>query len=274
MNRQTLTLTAKEPWLNKDYPKLAAWLDERKDLISKLLEISKLKKCRLPIPLDRQQVSHSSNPCRHMDGWTHLLVRCANNDAAEGRRDAAIAKYLCVLQMSDHLGQQPVLSYFNNGLAQELLALNAMNTFVAKTDLTDHQLRVLEAALPPADDNWRNHSRKMVRVQRLLGQQGRPPLTNWRRYWEHRKLARKIDAGAFENTHNLYLINLLQRRRAYILIALRRYKNKTGQWPRSLDLIEPQFSEETLTDPRSDGPFVYEVTSEGFKLHSESLTER
>jgi len=95
VDRQTLSLTREKPWSSKDYPKLAAWLDERQDLISKLLDISRMEKCRLAIPSERQQEHYFTNPVRQMRGWVSLLVRSANMDAGEGRIDAAIEKYAC-----------------------------------------------------------------------------------------------------------------------------------------------------------------------------------
>jgi len=52
----------------------------------------------------------------------------------------------------------------------------------------------------------------------------------------------------------------------YILIALRRYKNKTGLWPQNLDRIKPSLSKETLTDPVNNKLFIYELTGEDFTL--------
>jgi hypothetical protein len=270
MDRQALTLTAEKPWLSKDYPKLAAWLNERKDLIGKLLEISKLEKCRIPIPLDRRQTSHFSNPVRHMSGWAYLLIRSANNDAAEDRIDAAIEKYACILRMSCHLYQQPVLAFYNQGVANESLVLDVLKEFVTKNELKDKQLTAIKAVLLSPENMWTQDSKKAYKIQRLIQRKERPKLTlrDWRTYWEHRRLTNKSDKYLLDVTDKLHVGTLAKRRTVHILIALRQFKNKTGRWPWSLDLIEPQLSEETLTDPRSDVRFLYEVTSDGFRLHS------
>ncbi|MBL7186205.1 MAG: hypothetical protein ISS70_07745 [Phycisphaerae bacterium] len=267
VDRQALRLTVEKPWLSQDYPRLSAWLDERQDLISKLLDISKMEKCRLPIPLDRQQVSYFANPVRQMRGWAYMLVRSANMDAAEVRIDAAIEKYACVLQMGSHLRQQPVLDYYNNGVANESLVLDAMKEFVTRTQLTEKQLAAIEAALLPAEDKWKKHLRIMLKVQRLLERRGRPRLTDWRRYWAYRKATSKSDDSALSTTRGFHLRTLANRRNVHILIALRRFKNETGHWPQSLNLIEPSLSTEMLTDPRDNTPFVYELTGEDFRLH-------
>ena len=267
VDRRALTLTVKKPWLRKDYPKLAAWLDEHQDLISKLLDISRMEECRLTIS-DRREMSYSSNPIGYMCGWTYMLVRSANNDVAEGRIDAAIEKYACVLQMGVYLCQQPILHYYNKGVANESLALDVMKELISEAELTERQLTVIEAALPSAENNWKKHSGTRAKVQGLLGRRGRPKLTDWRRYWEYRKRMSKMDDNSLERTRNLHLHALANRRSAHILIALRRFKNKTGHWPQSLHRIEPLLSTETLTDPRDNAPFVYELTGEDFRLGS------
>ncbi len=279
VDRQTRKLTSEKPWSSKDFPKLAAWLDERQDLLSKLLDISKMEKCRFLILSDIQRASYVNNPVRQMGGWVSLLVRSANMDAGEGRIDAAIEKYACVLQMGSHLRQQPVVSYYEFGVGTELMALIRMEELVNQTELTEMQLTAIEAALLPAQNEWKHHSKIMVKVQRLFEQKliertRRPRIIEWRRYWAYRratsksKASSKSDGHLLQRTHRYHISTLTKRRRMLILIALRRFKTKTGHWPRSLGRIEPPLSKETLTDPRNNTPFIYELTGDDFELHS------
>jgi hypothetical protein len=53
-----------------------------------------------------------------------------------------------------------------------------------------------------------------------------------------------------------------------ILIALRRYRNKNGQWPESLDPIKDLVPGEILVNPINGGSFVYKLTEENFTLYS------
>ena len=274
VNNKALVLTAKEPWQGKDYPKLAAWIDERQVLISKLIDISRMEKCRLPIPLNNRQRSYFTNPIRHMHGWTSLLVRSANKDVGEGRIDAAIEKYACILRMATHQRQQPTLGSYYSGAVRQDQYVALVRRLITQRALTDEQLLLIEAALLSVEDDWKMHLRLMLKVQSLIERRGRPKITDWRRYWDYRKRNNKANADALERTLRYHLRALANRREMHILIALHRFKNKTGNWPRNFDQIEPPLSKETLTDPRSDAPFVYEVTSEGFRLYSGSLTER
>jgi hypothetical protein len=273
VDKQALTLTREEPWHSNDYPKLAAWLHERQDLISKLLEISKMEKCRLPIPLDRQKMDHFTNPVRQMHGWAYLLIRSGNMDAGEGRIDAATEKYICILRMGAHLCQQPVLFYYNNGVATESLALQCLEKLITQTELSDKQLAAIEAVLLPAENKWKQDLKIMVKVQRLLQnkQRRRFRIVDWRRYWEYWKVISKSDDYSLDATHRSYFYTLANRCRMYILIALRRYKNQTGHWPESLDRIKPPLSMEILTDPVNNKLFIYELTGENFRLSDRGI---
>ena len=69
-------------------------------------------------------------------------------------------------------------------------------------------------------------------------------------------------------SETIYYRLLTGRRGNYILIALRQYKNETGRWPESLEVIRASLSDEILTDPHNGGSFLYEVTEGGFRLMS------
>ena len=53
-----------------------------------------------------------------------------------------------------------------------------------------------------------------------------------------------------------------------IIIALRRYKNKHGSWPESLDDVKSLAPAEIFVDPVNGGSFVYRLTDESFLLYS------
>lgn len=74
--------------------------------------------------------------------------------------------------------------------------------------------------------------------------------------------------SAYYGIHNMYLQNITQQRGSSLIIALRRYKNRNGNWPQSLDDIRPSAPEEIFVDPLNGGPFVYKLTDAGFTLYS------
>lgn len=82
----------------------------------------------------------------------------------------------------------------------------------------------------------------------------------------------KLMAGMLEESfysiRDLYVLNIVEQRSAGVIIALRRYRNKTGQWPEKLDDIKPAAPSEILVDPINGGSFVYKLTDENFTLYS------
>lgn len=68
--------------------------------------------------------------------------------------------------------------------------------------------------------------------------------------------------------HDLYFRTIAEQRGAGVLIALRRYKNKTGQWPQKLDEVKSLAPAEIFVDPINGGSFVYKLTEENFTLYS------
>jgi len=261
-NRETYELTRCEPWLSKDHPELADWLEEQQGTTSQLLEASKIEKCRFPISIDPQEMANKMRRLSAMRPWARLLVWAGNNDMAEGRVDAGLEKYLCPVQMGKHLGQQPVLVDYVTGLAVEGLGLRAIGCFIVEGDATETHLKGLEAALPQTKDNWSKDSSILREVERLRSKIRYSPLRRLVLFWRYR------DTKTFERIHEIYARLLTNRRGNRILIALRRYKTKTGHWPKSLDEIQSSLSEEILTDPFSSGSFVYKLTDDSFKLYS------
>ncbi|OHB63972.1 MAG: hypothetical protein A2Y77_10250 [Planctomycetes bacterium RBG_13_62_9] len=92
--------TLYEPWLSKDHPESAAWVKEHQFIIDRLLEAARLEKCRFPLIIDVADTSQMDR-MKTMRQWGFLLSIAANNDTAEGRDDAAITKWQCLLKMGN-----------------------------------------------------------------------------------------------------------------------------------------------------------------------------
>jgi hypothetical protein len=72
----------------------------------------------------------------------------------------------------------------------------------------------------------------------------------------------------YYSIHHTYLRTLAQQRGSRLIVALRGYKNKNGNWPQSLDDIETSAPEEIFVDPVNGGSFIYKLTDENFTLYS------
>jgi hypothetical protein len=259
-------LTRYEPWLSKDYPELAEWLKEQQDTLSILLQASKKEKCRFPLIIDVQQMSVRLDRLSAIRRWAFLLIRSANNDIAEGRIDDALEKYLCLNQMANHLSQQPVWVDLLFGIAVNSISRQGMRNLIVEGNLTEGHLRTIEAALPQTKENWAEISSKIIEFETLY-QRKNVSFFGRVRYWRLWRWT-SVNKDSLERIQESYLRQLADRRGNRILIALRRYKDKNGRWPESLDVIQSSLQAEIFVDPFNNGPFVYKLTSDSFKLYS------
>jgi hypothetical protein len=253
----------RQPWLSKDYPEGAEWLKGMQETISTLLEASKKEKCRFPLT-GPKQIEVQMDRISAMRRWTRLLISAANNDIAEGRIDAGIQKYRSVIKMANHLCQQPVLLDYLVGGACEDLALSCMKTFILEGDVSEKHLKTIEAAIPQTQDNWAEVSSKIIEFESLFQRKNYNLFDRLKLGWQGMRVEDNI-----ERMQDGYLRRQLWRRRgSRILIALRRYRNKNGRWPETLDGVKNLVPEEILVDPISGGSFVYKLAEENFTLYS------
>jgi hypothetical protein len=255
-------VTGLEPWSSKNYPEFAEWLKDRQDTISTLLEASKKEECRFSIITDFQQMQSRMEQIRAMNRFSILLSHAANNDIAEDRIDAFIQKYHCLIQMANHLCQQPVALDFLFGTFVDSSALDGMRNLIVEGNLTEEHLRAIEAALPHTKDNWTEISSKIIEFETLYQRKNIGLLDRLKYGWWMRV------EDSIERMQERYLRQLANRRSNRIFIALRRYRNKNGRWPQTFDDINNLVPAEILVDPINGGSFVYKLTEENFTFYS------
>jgi len=260
---ETDNITARGPWLSRDHPELAQWIKERQDLVAKLLEASKKNECRFAITGFPERFGARIDRLSTMKQWARLLVRAANNDIAEDQIAAGIKKYICLVEMGRHLQQQPVMIDYLVGLAIEGLASGRIRSFIVEGPSAEIHLKAIEVGLPTTKNDWNNYSENMLKVEQLYARREPNFFLRMKYLWRNIE-----DSPEFNRIHEIYLRVLSDRRGSRILIALKRYKNKTGNWPQSLDEIKSSLRVEVLTDPRNNGAFVYKLTEDSFELYS------
>ncbi len=155
------------PWLSKDHPKTAEWLKGHQKTIDTLIEISGMEKCRFLIPVGPASLAQYMKRLPKIRRITFLLISAANNDIAEGRIDAALEKYLCVIQMANHLYQQPVIISFLVGFAIEHMALERLNRFVIESQPSGKQLRLIANSIKGPKNNWGPDWQKILDFEKL-----------------------------------------------------------------------------------------------------------
>jgi hypothetical protein len=253
-----------EPWVDSEHPQLAAKLKTHSKFIQTLLDISEMRQARFPVYPDPDFCSFMLADMRRV---TFILSSAAANDVSEGRIDAAYSKYQCQLKLAHHLEQQLATYYRLVGIAIEAVAFGNIRRAVMRDEITPEQLKSLETILeiPRSPDDV--DAETAARVDRLIRDKELSQMSipvRLRRWWFGRKELREQ-----ERRQNLVHLRLEASQRAIrILIALRRYKQKIGVWPETLEQIEPKLPEQMLIDPQNKGHFVYKRAGDDFVFYS------
>ena len=374
-DNERIKIPIREPWLSKDHPELAEWLRQHQTTITTLTKASKFEKCQFPISLDTKPNSKWMKRLSATRRLAFLLVTAANNDIAEQHVEKYVQKNIALLQMGNHLCQQPTTIDWLVGTAIRALALNQFNRFIITNDPEEGHLREIEEALGNVKYNWSSDLITILEYDKLstkrsfakyyeINEKGKIKLSRdpwaqarvrWKQqletneiedqqtrqalesyvylsYWQKKlikaktillwlylpssleKSAQFIDTiyqnyyemlepdfdwanqgreipttsqfefrinryRAFEllaglsrksyyRIHEIHLRANTGTRASKLIIALRRYKNKNGNWPESLDEIKLFTLEEIFVDPISRSSFMYKFTDDNFKLYS------
>jgi hypothetical protein len=251
----------REPWTDDEYPEEAAAIDKHRALIQKWLDVTQIDKARFSVdPSSRLGFLRAA-------GGIHAAIRVftwvAANDLAEGRLDAACDKYRRQMQVVRHILQNPSNRAKREGRLHERTVCRNIRMAAMHDEITPDYLGTLESILEIPMDRGDEFGEITARVDRLLDVRDRSKMSMVERLkhlWYGSKKRRERE----ESWQEMRLSAEANRRATIVLIALRRHKERTGAWPKSLKQIEPKLPAEMLIDPRSDGPFAYRLSGDGF----------
>ncbi len=156
------------PWLSKDHPEMAEWIEKQEAIIAELIEASKREKCMFPIAADPFGLSCSMGRMPLMRKWACLLLAAGNNDIAEGRIDEGLEKYIAVLRMGRHLCQQPEVIGVLVAVAVDGLALEQVNRLAVAGAVKEEHLRVIDNVLADIKHDWRADFPRFLEYDKLL----------------------------------------------------------------------------------------------------------
>jgi hypothetical protein len=76
------------------------------------------------------------------------------------------------------------------------------------------------------------------------------------------------DKDIYYRIHDMYQQRTAENRAAQLIVGLRRYKNRNGRWPETLEHIRSLAPAEAFVDPSNGGAFVYRLRADGFIIYS------
>ncbi len=257
------------PWRSAECPELKQWLDTHRKRIGRLQEAARKPSCYFPVSPTSGRMNLLDVPLGVLKQNILLLRYAANNDFGEGDIDGGLAKCDSLLSIGRHFCAQPGAYCLLSGVACETIALNRLVEFVVEDSPTDRQLQDFAVCCQNLDDRWESLRRDINHVRGVFAGllKDQRPIRFRVTMWYGR--IRRNDKGWLEDrTGELYHRMLSERRGLRILIEMRRVKDRTGQWPKSLDEIAPLLPPEALIDPSGNGPYAYRLAEHGFSLYS------
>jgi hypothetical protein len=160
--------TRREPWTSEDYPEVAEWLGKEEGTITKLMEASRLEKCRFKMSPDLTFFDEHTPILAEMRKWAYLLVRAGNNDIGEDRINEGLEKYMAVLKMAGHQYQQPTMVDMLVGIGLEALAIMQFNRFIVEGAATEAYLGNIEDAVSEVRFDWDRDFGKIIEWEKLM----------------------------------------------------------------------------------------------------------
>ena len=89
-----------------------------------------------------------------MRDWARLLIRTGSNNIGDGDIEDGIKKYVTVLQMAEHLYQQPSMLELLTAIAIEALGRSQIIRVLVLGDAVDERLSFLDKSLSEIHRNW------------------------------------------------------------------------------------------------------------------------
>jgi len=260
---------ALHPWKSVEHPELKSWLDTHRDRIERMLEAAHKPACRFPLSPGPGQMGLFDVSLRAFRQNVLLLCAAAGNDLGEGNVDGALAKWHALMATGRHLRDQPNSSSLLYGVVVEAMALDRFKEFVVEGSATDHQLQDIAGECEKGDRPWESIRHDINRARDLASHvlEDRRSF-KFRIYTKYRRICYG-ERGWFEGRYReSYHRMLSDRRGVRILIELRRFKDRTGRWPESLDWIASSLPAGSLIDPINGRSYVYRLSETDFSLYS------
>lgn len=155
----------REPWTKAEYPEASEWLDGYSEVISRLLLIGRMDKCRWPVRGDFL-ADYTVEP-KKLRQCLQLLIAAGNRDIGEGLFNRGLGKYFCALRMAEHQYQQPDVINLYLGFDFEGAALRAISRLLVEHKLSATELYLIENHLPRGENQWETDWQRILEVKKL-----------------------------------------------------------------------------------------------------------
>ncbi len=136
-------------------------------VLNEVLGITELQHCRFPAGVTSEsywEVVERSGKIRNL---YELLTYSADNDLRAGKPGDAIKKRLAILQLANHVYQQPLLIEVFTGYALEGVAVAGLAPIIASEPITQEQLQTIDQAIGNINFVWEKNWPIIIDAEKL-----------------------------------------------------------------------------------------------------------
>ncbi len=152
---------------------IAGELGAYKPAINAILEITKLEDCRFPAAVTVASLSEAMDRAIRLNNLHKLLTYSADNDLRTGKPGDAIKKRLAILQLANHIYQQPLLIEVLTGYALEGVAVAGLAPIIISEPITKEQLQTIDQAIGSINFVWEKDWSMIIRGEKLYAKNQR-----------------------------------------------------------------------------------------------------
>ena len=239
---------------------LDLWPNDHRPRVEMLRHACRIAQCRLPLSLDPETVLQNTSLRNAIKRWTFLLASASNRDVERGHIKEAFEKHLLMIQMAKHFYQQPTNADLRTARLPESVALRGLAGFIVKCDANEAQLVAIDKVVSTMQPDWEQDWLRICTVEELCKEHHKKQTDPLHRLLTKLRIIRPIRLppsihGSYLRLPEAHTGMLALRRGTRILVALRRYKNKEGHWPHSLNEITPVEHPKIFIDPINNSEF-------------------
>jgi hypothetical protein len=162
------SLTLNGPWLSKDQPEIAAYIQYHRDTIEAVLPAAKIVKCSFPIVSNFCDLTDITNRTSAIRKWGRLLIASANNDIAEGKTNDALEKYFAVIRLGQHFSRQSGIIDTLVGIGIENSTLGGINNFIVLCDANESYLNETEQSVSSINHDFGSDLLGFIDSEKLM----------------------------------------------------------------------------------------------------------
>jgi hypothetical protein len=147
---------------------IPVWVDDYAKTVQNLMKACQMEQCCFPIQAEPfadlgPELTERYDKFKHC---SYLLCSAAEQDFGDGRMEAGLEKWRCLLRMARHYSQQSTIMSSLDGFWIERYALRTIRRFIMENNTTDKSLQFIANSID-IENNWSKDWSQILEVEKL-----------------------------------------------------------------------------------------------------------